>query len=182
MKVCSKCRVEKPKGEFYAHKRGKDGLFSDCKVCVKARANAYADANREKVRLSNREAGRKFRAAHVDAERARIRRFYIENKAAWYARSRAWANANPHKRTAAAGRYRATKLKATPKWANAHYINMFYELAAQETERLGAKVHVDRIVPLNSDVVCGLHCEQNLQLLPAAENIRKSNRYWPDAP
>lgn len=49
----------------------------------------------------------------------------------------------------------------------------------QET---GVKHHVDHIVPIKSPIVCGLHCEANLQILPEAENIRKGNRHWPDMP
>ena len=35
-------------------------------------------------------------------------------------------------------------------------------------------------MPLNHPLVCGLHVQNNLQLLPLAENIRKGNNWWPD--
>jgi hypothetical protein len=41
---------------------------------------------------------------------------------------------------------------------------------------------VDHVVPLKSPLVCGLHCEANLELIPANDNFRKGNRHWPDMP
>jgi 5-methylcytosine-specific restriction endonuclease McrA len=44
------------------------------------------------------------------------------------------------------------------------------------------KHEVDHIVPLKSPLVCGLHVEHNLQVIPATQNRRKHNRVWPDMP
>lgn len=33
---------------------------------------------------------------------------------------------------------------------------------------------------MNSKIVCGLHVEHNLQVVPAAYNMLKGNRIWPD--
>lgn len=64
---------------------------------------------------------------------------------------------------------RATKLRATPNWANLENIKQVYVNCPKGH-------HVDHIYPLISDWVCGLHVEDNLQYLTAEENLRKGNR------
>lgn len=58
---------------------------------------------------------------------------------------------------------------ATPLWANLDSIKKIY---AEAGER-----HVDHIIPLKGELVCGLHVENNLQYLSAEENIKKGNKF-----
>jgi Uri superfamily endonuclease len=67
-------------------------------------------------------------------------------------------------------------------WADSSNMDEKYLLAKHLSEQTGAQWHVDHIVPLFSSLVCGLHCEANMQVIPAEENISKSNRVWPDMP
>ena len=61
-------------------------------------------------------------------------------------------------------------LQATPPWADRKELIEFYKNCPDGH-------HVDHIVPLKGENVCGLHVIENLQYLPAAENIRKSNSF-----
>lgn len=79
-------------------------------------------------------------------------------------------------------RRRFAARNAAPKWANRFFMQEAYDLARRRTKATGIRWHVDHIVPLLSPLVCGLHVEHNLQVIPAAQNISKNNRWWPDMP
>ena len=100
-------------------------------------------AKKKEYRLKNKEKGKEYK------------RLYILN-------NRNLINANTAKR-------RASKLNATPKFANIKKIKQIYKNCPKG-------YHVDHIVPLNNKLVCGLHVEWNLQYLPAKENLSKSNK------
>ena len=83
---------------------------------------------------------------------------------------------------AKAAKRRATKKSGTPLWINAFFIHEAYRLAKLRKEVMGIDWHVDHIVPIHSEIVCGLHVHNNLQVIPSINNYRKSNIYWPDMP
>ena len=87
-----------------------------------------------------------------------------------------------HKELANSAKRRASKKQAVPSWMDKAAVAAIYEKARRFTEITGEPFHVDHIVPLTSDIVCGLHWEGNLQVLPGAENLSKANRVWPDMP
>ena len=53
MKICSKCKLEKPKSEFNKNSYKKDGLQIHCRDCTKE-ANAFSYKHSEKRRASIR--------------------------------------------------------------------------------------------------------------------------------
>lgn len=64
MKVCSKCKVEKPFDKFCKHRISKDGLYPSCKDCNK------------KYREQNKESIKKYRVDNKES----IKKYYQENK------------------------------------------------------------------------------------------------------
>ena len=65
---------------------------------------------------------------------------------------------------------KARILKATPIWVDMEQLQKFYE------ERPDGH-HVDHVIPLVHPLVCGLHVAENLQYLPASENMSKQNKW-----
>lgn len=77
-------------------------------------------------------------------------------------------------------KYRAAKLKRTPKWLNSEqltYIEKEYSMAKKLEAITGDKYHVDHIIPLQGRFVSGLHVPWNLQVIEASENKSKGNRH-----
>ncbi len=56
-------------------------------------------------------------------------------------------------------------------------IKLAYTTAQERTEKYGILFHVDHIVPLNGENVSGLHCPDNLQVIPWYENLAKGNSF-----
>lgn len=104
------------------------------------------------------------------------RAYSAANKKVINERTRLWSQANSDRVNARTATYRANKRQATPKWANQGYINLFYKIAKMEEARTGRRVDVDHIIPLRGKTVCGLHCEDNLQLLFKEDNLIKGNK------
>ena len=68
---------------------------------------------------------------------------------------------------------------ATPSWSDPRTRQHFYEAAVEMSDAFGEEHHVDHTIPIKSKHVCGLHCEDNMQLLTAKENNLKNNLVWP---
>ena len=78
-------------------------------------------------------------------------------------------------------KYYTKLLRATGPWTDHENIWAIYE-EAEKRRKAGENVVVDHIVPITSDIVCGLQCSRNLQIITEKENTWKSNTYWPEGP
>jgi hypothetical protein len=124
---------------------------------VKDRKNAWYEANKEQVIQA---------AATRPLE---VKRVYQK---AWKERNTIWVRADTKAR-------RRKHREATPPWLSREQkaqIRELYKIAITMTKTTGEQYVVDHIVPLRSDIVCGLHVPWNLRVIPRQENLLKSNK------
>lgn len=129
------------------------------KAKIAARKQVYRLANIDTIRAKQQE----WDAANRD----KVHDQYLRN----YARNKGTFIKNALKRS-------KIKAQAIPKWFDNDAVNAIYIEAQRLTQEYGIQYHVDHIVPLNGKKVCGLHIFDNLQILTAEENLRKSNKFY----
>lgn len=160
MKKCYCCLQEKELTEFTKDKSKPDGLKIYCKVCANSKKKAWREANKERVA----EYDKQWINHNKDKKNANYARYQKNNKGKVNARN---------------SQHRANKKSATPAWADLEKIKAMYNVAQYFDWISGGfvKHHVDHIVPLRGKNVCGLHVENNLQILIDKDNLRKSNKH-----
>ena len=126
-----------------------------------------------------------------EASKAAGRRYYEKNKALVTARAnnrpaeevrkyrKTHKLRNPEMYKALTSVRKRRHRSATPKWLTAEdklVVRKLYLEAMRLTKLTGERYVVDHVVPLISDVVCGLHVPWNLRVMTQNENLRKSNK------
>jgi hypothetical protein len=175
-KTCSKCGEAKLLDDFHKQAKARDGYRAHCKVCALAQAAAYRLRNIDACRARDKAHYKKNKEAH----RAKNSKWYQDNKVAKREYNREWYAANSDKRAHYQNRRYVAEKQRTVSWANDQLIAAYYKEAKRLEELTGIQFHVDHIIPLQGELVSGLHVETNLQLLPAHENLGKSNSFDPE--
>lgn len=160
MKTCTKCKSEKPLSEFYK-RSDRDTYHSWCKQCKHQSSKSWNERNKEKHSELNR-------------------KWYEENKEHHLSNSKQWYESNKHRKLETTTAREKRCVLATPTWADRELIKELYALAKKLTEQTGIPHEVDHVVPLQGKNVSGLHVENNLQVISAEENRRKSNKFQID--
>lgn len=168
MKTCKACKEVKSLSCFY-YRNDSENYRSECKVCWDKKNAARYSANRgaelERRRENYQKNKRIMKIQHSLWAKAHPEEMRAYRKA-WKRNNRDKVNADWMKRHAA-------KLSSTPQWLSQEHLKEIEQIYAFCPDGY----HVDHEVPLRGKNVCGLHVAWNLQYLPAAENIRKGNRY-----
>lgn len=87
-------------------------------------------------------------------------------------RNRLWKSEHKELNRFYQSKRRALLKQRLPKWAA---MNKIKEIYVNRPEGM----HVDHIIPLQGVNVSGLHVPENLQYLPASENLKKHNNWEP---
>jgi hypothetical protein len=100
----------------------------------------------------------------------KLKKNYEANQKTQSERWRRWRLKHLKEHNAKSALEKAMRLQRIPPWADLEAIKQFY-LNRPEG------YHVDHIVPLRGKTVSGLHVLENLQYLPAKENMSKGNKF-----
>ena len=161
MKKCCRCKEELPLSVFGRNKSKKDGYQTACKPCKRAYSKERYSKNPDKHKEQCYAWG-KNNPETVASIQSRYRK-----------RSAPKINARNAAR-------RAGRAAATPEWLTPEQhddMKSMYILAKKWGDLFSIDYHVDHIVPLNGENICGLHVPWNLQLLEAKLNLSKSNNF-----
>jgi len=168
-KTCFRCKQDHPKTSFTKNSRRSDGLDSYCPTCRKEKKAEWYSKNKDHVASYTRD----YYYSHPEFRQQRsVYASDREKQIRHLPEFKAKKNSREAKR-------RSAKLQATPTWLTKEHfdeIDQIYWLAQDLKAVSGQNYHVDHIIPLQGESVCGLHVPWNLQVLPSEINISKSNK------
>jgi hypothetical protein len=182
-KPCCTCKVNLPLEDFYNDKSSKDGKTVKCKVCTKLYSNQYKAKHKEDISAYSKEYNRKHYQENREARLEWQKEYRLENldERREYDRkqSKVYYSNNKDAAMEKSARRRAIKAQAMPPWVDETHLKRLrsiYKTCKNVSERTGKVHHVDHIVPLKGDNICGLHVWWNLRIIPARMNLSKGNK------
>lgn len=132
-----------------------------------------------KINEKNKIAMRLKYALNPEVMRQRSKDWYDKNPGSRYQILKEWRKRNPEKYRAFAKKKDSLKSLATPRWLNKDQkamVDFLYAKARFLSKHTGISHVVDHVIPLQSELVRGLHVPWNLQILTRVDNSRKSNK------
>lgn len=177
-KRCCVHKVFEPVASFGSDKSRADGLQPSCRIGLAQKRDvayerAYRKQHAKRFAMLNAEWFKKnIPGGRTEYDRARRQ----ANLTKFRERERELRRADPGAHVAKVRKRQLAEQQAMPSWADELAIKRIYQECAEASARTGVKHHVDHIIPVQGQNVCGLHVHWNLRIIPAAANLRKSNR------
>lgn len=195
-KKCTKCNKNKSLDSFGKDNQKKDKLTSSCKKCAEDRYYTKKGTTKKikKIYKNKKECtickeikelslfgkSKQYKdnlnCCCKRCNNKKSRTYTKNNKDKISKAKKIYRKDNSEKINALGAKRRASRLNATPSWSEISEITKLYTKAKELEQETGTKYHVDHVIPLQSDKVCGLHVLANLQILEASENIKKGNK------
>ena len=157
-------------------------INTSCYQCHKLSMRRYYNNNIEHLKSYARqhyEGNKEYYIKWTQRNQEHLKNYRNKNKEYLTEQKRTYNEENREKLRYWNANRRAKKLQATPPWFEHKEVKELYQLQ-NELIKEGIDVQVDHIIPLNSDKVCGLHCKDNLIIIPKDLNLLKSNIFFPE--
>ena len=156
------------------------------KIKAKTDNKKWQEKNKEKISAYKKQwrAKNKVRLAEEKKQyyldnKERLSVYKVEYRKTHQETLREWRRKNSGLLNSCNANRRAMRINATPSYADLEAIKKIYRTAQILSKMTGVNMSVDHIIPLRSKLVCGLHHQDNLQIIPAKENSKKSNKFTP---
>ena len=188
MKICTKCKVDKPLSDFNKCNKHKDGLRTFCRICqsiekkkyreryafkVTAAKKTYYIKNKDKIaekskiwKANNKDKILKSRIIHKKKYGNKTILQFNKDKILLQEKAKKGALRKEYKESIKNNNLIKTELQK-------FVAQEMYELAQIRKKQTGFDWHVDHIEPLSKG---GKHAINNLQVVPALWNLSKGNR------
>ena len=150
-------------------------------TCIECRKVEWSVENERRKTLpkseASKEAGRRYYEKNKELVKAKANIRDLEKRRE---SKRKWKRKNKEQQRVYTNTRRRRLRDATPIWQTTEdkaAIKAIYEKCARWTKETGVRYVVDHVIPLQAPNVCGLHVPDNLQVIPHAANVKKSNKF-----
>lgn len=178
---CRACKAEKRVTE--ANRRKVDPTYrerdKEKQKKFREKKRDIINAKRRELYKENPQHYRNLRIQYSSRNRDVLLQRQRENRAKNPDKQREYRVKYREKHNKSLAKRRAAKLQAIPSWFSEFdefAFNQAYELAAERKQETGIEWHVDHMIPLRARKCCGLHCADNIQVIPSVMNLEKNNK------